>query len=417
VAFHVTLAVALAVGHVDVGRFAEEASPQSPLEDFEPAPFTLLREFEAGEYPIAVSLSGIFVVGALELLSLTPLTPQQGQFINVATISGEALLDIINQVLDYAKVDAGHLHLAHEPVDVNAIARSVVTLFSASAQRKSIDLRLEVDPVLAGARLGDALRLRQVLMNLVGNALKFTNHGEIRVSTRLVGASSMERVALMVSDTGIGIAPDQQPRIFDAFVQAETSTRLHAGGTGLGLAISRELVRAMGGELTVVSTLGQGSTFEFQLPMEPAEEAMPAARDLRVPPPAQQRLTGRVLLVEDNSVNRIVGSAMLQSLGLEVLLAEDGEQALTVLAEHVVALVLMDCQMPVIDGYEATQRLRDRERLGGLQRTPVVALTAYALSGDAERCMAAGMDGYLAKPYTIEQLRAVLEPWLDGAGA
>jgi CheY-like chemotaxis protein/anti-sigma regulatory factor (Ser/Thr protein kinase) len=308
---------------------------------------------------------------------------------------------------------------------VNAVARSVTTLFSAAAQRKAIELKLAVDPALNGWRYGDSLRLRQVLLNLVGNAIKFTQRGRIVVTTRCAVAAEDsaggERVAFEVSDSGIGIDETQHSRIFEPFVQAQDPVRPGNGGTGLGLAISRDLVRAMGGDLTVDSVLGEGTIFRFSLPLDRAPDASPAAAAPRasrsVGDSRPEELSGRVLLVEDNSVNRLVGTAMLEALGLTVVVAEDGEEALAVLSNTTVDLVLMDCQMPVMDGYEATHRLRELERLTGAPRLPVIALTANALSGDVERCLAAGMDAHLAKPFMIDQLRALIEPWLSAARA
>ena len=357
------------------------------------------------------------MLGAMELLSNTSLTPAQARLIHVAAISGEALLDIINQVLDYAKMGAGHLHLQRESIDLNEIARSVLTLFSAAAQRKSIDIRLDADPALSGWRLGDALRIRQVLMNLVGNALKFTQHGEIVIRTRLLGTGPEERVELQVSDTGNGIDPSLHARIFDAFVQAGDPAQWRQGGTGLGLAISREIALAMGGELSVRSEVGKGATFRLVAALERAPEAMPQPPRERGNPAEAAPLAGSVLLVEDNSVNRLVGAAMLESLGLEVASADNGEIALAMLTAGTFDAVLMDCQMPVMDGYEATQRIREREKMTGSRRMPIIALTANALRTDVERCLAAGMDAHLSKPFNLGQLRAAVAPWLvRGAG-
>ncbi len=362
------------------------------------------RFLSSMSHEIRTPMNGM--LGALDLLSRTPLNARQSEYIQVAATSGEALLSIINDVLDYSKIGAGRLALAREPLDANAVARSVATLFSALAQRKGLELRLQLDPALAGWRLGDALRLRQVLLNLVGNAMKFTQRGSVVVTTRAVDG----RVLFEVSDTGIGIERSQHRRIFEAFTQAEGDSAPRLGGTGLGLAISRELVQAMGGTIEVDSAPGTGSTFRFALDLPPAPQ--PAVQPGTAAPAPDAPLCGRVLLVEDNGVNRLVGSAMLEQLGLEVLLAEDGEQALEVLAARDVDLVLMDCQMPVLDGYAATQRWRDTERGAGRARLPIVALTANALSGDFDRCIAAGMDAYLSKPYTRAQLHATLAPWL-----
>ncbi len=352
------------------------------------------------------------MLGAIELLSNTGLTSTQARLIHVAAISGEALLDIINQVLDYAKMGAGHLHLQREAIDINEIARSVLTLFSAAAQRKSIEIRLDADPALSGWRLGDALRIRQVLMNLVGNALKFTQHGEIVIRTRQLGQGPDELIEIQVSDTGNGIAPSLHARIFDAFVQAGDPAQWRQGGTGLGLAISREIALAMGGELSVQSDVGKGATFRLVAAFERAPESATQVWVERDEPAETAPLAGRVLLVEDNSVNRLVGSAMLESLGLEVASAENGELALAMLANESFVVVLMDCQMPVMDGFEATQRIREREKMLGARRMPVIALTANALPTDVESCLAAGMDAHLSKPFNLAQLRAVIAPWL-----
>ena len=357
------------------------------------------------------------MLGALELLSKSDLKPRQVHYLEVATASGEALLATLNEVLDFAKIGSNLLQLDSAPLDVNAIARSVAALFSASAERKAIDLQFIPDPELSDMRLGDALHLRQVLLNLVGNAIKFTPQGQVILRTQLVRDGVFERVAFEVKDAGIGIDASQLERIFEPFVQADDPAHERLGGTGLGLTISRQLVRAMGGELKVTSAHGQGSTFGFELALEvaPLTAAMPL--DDLDGASSTERLTGRVLLVEDNLVNQMVGVAMLESLGLDVVSSENGEDALAKLAAKSFAMVLMDCHMPVMDGYEATHRIREAERRNGRPRMPIVALTANAFKNDVDRCMAAGMDGHLAKPYSTKQLRATLAPWLQGAHA
>ena len=354
------------------------------------------------------------MLGALELLSKTSLQPRQAQYIEVATASGEALLAILNEVLDFTKIGSNLLRLDHAAIDVNAIAGSVAALFSAAAERKAIDLQFVADPALSSKRLGDALHLRQVLLNLVGNALKFTPHGLVVLSTRLVGSNGAEHVAFEVKDAGVGIDASQLQKIFDPFVQADGPAQGHQGGTGLGLSISRQLVRAMGGELSVESVHGQGSTFRFELTLEIAPEAAASPLDDFGDAASSENLSGRVLLVEDNPVNQMVGVAMLESLGLQVVAADNGEVALARMAEITFAMVLMDCHMPVLDGYEATRRLRETERRDGLPRIPVIALTANAFKSDVARCLAAGMDAHLAKPYSAKQLRAAITPWLQG---
>lgn len=353
------------------------------------------------------------MLGALELLSGTQLSLQQRQYISVASTSGEALLGIINEVLDFAKIGAGQFELAQEPIDVLAVVRSVTLLFSSTAKSKLVELRLEAaSPALSGWRLGDALRIRQVLINLVGNAMKFTQHGAVVVRVLADDDEPGERVLFEVSDSGPGIAESQLDTIFEPFVQAERTTEHVLGGTGLGLAISRGLVRAMGGELEVTSRLGQGATFCFGLNLPRTEGAAPVAPSPLAAAARGPRLSGRALLVEDNAVNRLIGTAMLEGLGMEVVIAEDGKEALDKLGNEAFEVVLMDCQMPVMDGYQATTRLREIERAGGMHRTPVIALTANAFAGDVERCLAAGMDDHLAKPFGIDQLRSIIAPWM-----
>jgi signal transduction histidine kinase/ActR/RegA family two-component response regulator len=357
------------------------------------------------------------MLGALELLSKSELKPGQAHYLEVATASGEALLAILNEVLDFAKIGANWLRVARSPIDVNAIARSVAALFSAMAERKDIDLQFIPDDELSDMRLGDALHLRQILLNLVGNAMKFTSQGSVTLRTRLVRGWDAERVAFEVKDAGIGIDASQLERIFEPFVQADDPTHERPGGTGLGLSISRQLVWAMGGELTVSSVHGRGSTFGFELALEVAPVTAGMPQDEPVDASSTERLTGRVLLVEDNLVNQMVGRAMLESLGLEVFASENGEEALLKMATMSFSAVLMDCHMPVMDGYEATRRIRETEGRYGRHRVPIVALTANAFHSDIDRCLDTGMDAHLAKPYSTKQLRAALAPWLQGAPA
>ncbi|MES2715326.1 MAG: ATP-binding protein [Pseudomonadota bacterium] len=354
------------------------------------------------------------MLGALDLMSTTRLDAEQRRYCEVAATSGAALMAVLDGVLDFAKIDAGRLQLVRAPMDVLAIGLSVTTLFAAAAQRKGLVLRLEADPRLAGWRLGDAMRLRQVLLNLVGNAMKFTQRGEVVLALRHGDGDALH---FSVRDTGPGIAAAEHARIFLPFVQAEGQSQRGDGGTGLGLAISRQLVQAMGGLLEVHSTPGDGATFLFSLVLARAAEPPPPAPPAAPALPGQ--LQGRVLLVEDNPVNRLVCAAMLERLGLAVLDAEQGEQALAVLATPPPDLraVLMDCQMPVLDGYETTRRLRALEQTGHRLRLPVIALTANALSGDVQRCFAAGMDAHLSKPFTLQQLHDALAPWCGAPAA
>jgi signal transduction histidine kinase len=352
------------------------------------------------------------MLGALDLMAATRLDAEQLRYTEVAAASGAALMAVLDNVLDFAKIGAGRLQLLHAPMDVLAVGLSVTTLFAASAQRKGLALRLEADPRLAGWRVGDAMRLRQVLLNLVGNAMKFTQRGEVVLALR-EGRSSEPAEALhfSVRDTGPGIVEADQARIFQPFVQGEVPGQRADGGTGLGLAISSQLVEAMGGTLVLHSRPGHGASFAFCLQLP--RVAAPPAPATPVAPGVPGRLAGQVLLVEDNPVNRLVAAAMLERLGLQVLAAEQGEQALAHLTRPAAGLraVLMDCQMPVLDGFETTRRLREMEEVQRRPRLPVIALTANALASDVQRCFAAGMDAHLTKPFTLQQLHDVLAPW------
>ncbi len=358
------------------------------------------------------------VVGALDLLSRYEISPEQRKLLDTATSSSDALLTLLNEVLDFSKIEAGKFELVNEPLLLRPVVSSVVDLLSPMAQRKGLALTLEFDPSLPARVKGDAGRIRQVLLNLIGNAVKFTDRGHVAVHVwrETGGGDSRPVMVLEVEDTGIGIAPEAIPRLFTPFFQADQSDRRRFGGTGLGLVISKRLMEAMGAELCVESAPGLGSTFRMKLPLEAladAPAAVPAGPSAAEPPTP---LAGKVLLVEDNPVNQMLAVVMLRSLGVEVTEADNGLVALQRMEESRFDLVLMDCQMPVMDGFEATREIRARE-LGALaSRTPIIAVTANALSGDAEHCLHAGMDAHLAKPFTLKTLREAIAPWLgDGA--
>ncbi|MDQ1249025.1 MAG: hypothetical protein QG597_3399, partial [Actinomycetota bacterium] len=358
------------------------------------------------------------VLGMLDLLGATDLDVQQHDYLSVAQSSAETLLTVINDILDFSRIEAGKVHIEAVPFALAPLAEGVTALFSGQSGRAGVELTCQVSAQVPRRVVGDPTRLRQVLSNLVGNAVKFTRQGRITVTVSELerdGTRSLTRFA--VADTGIGIPQEALSSIFDSFAQADSSTTRRFGGTGLGLAISRQLVALMGGDIGVTSTEGVGTTFHFEVPLEvlPAGDAYaahgPAATAALQP---RAPLQGRVLLVEDNEVNRRVGEGMLARLGLAVAVAEDGQQALDRLQAEAFDAVLMDCQMPVMDGFEATRALRRWE--DGAAHTPVIALTADAMAGAAEQCLAAGMDAYLSKPYTFDGLRSALQPWLRAAG-
>ena len=354
------------------------------------------------------------VLGALELLRHTALDLRQRRLVKTAAASGESLMDILNDVLDHSKIEAGKLVLSHSPMSLHSVAASATALFRANAESRGLTITLQMGDNLPDGVVGDAPRLKQVLLNLLGNGVKFTEKGGITLRlTTLSRDEVAARVRFEVQDTGIGIPAQSLETVFQPFLQVDSTRSRLRGGTGLGLAISQRIVEAMGGRIEISSRLGVGSTFSFSLflPLAP-----------NVPLPAYESdfgllaeggtMTGMVLLVEDNAVNRMIGSEMLKSFGVDVVEAEDGVQALSLLEQQRVDLVLMDIQMPVLDGYEATRQVRERETKLRLPRVPIVALTANAFDEDAVQAIAAGMDAHLAKPYSREQLRELVRRWL-----
>jgi signal transduction histidine kinase len=356
-------------------------------------------------HEIRTPLNG--VIGTAELLLRGPLTEEQRPEIATIHTASKNLLQVLNDILDFSRIDAGHVPLHEQPFSLAAELRAVVDPFRAEAAQK----RLVLDGDLPGEDvwlLGDALRVRQILSNYVGNALKFTAAGSVRlVARRMAG----ERWRFEVIDTGCGIPADAQGRIFDQFVQADESVTRRFGGTGLGLAICRRLAELMHGSVGVDSVVDQGSTFWLELPL-PTVEAPPPPRPARGLDTAP-RLQGRILVVEDQVVNQRVILRALEGLGLETVLAADGHQALDRYREQAFDLILMDCHLPGLDGYSVTRAIRQRERSG--RRTPIVALTAQAFPEDRARCEEAGMDGYLIKPLDLALLEAELRLHLTAA--
>lgn len=356
------------------------------------------------------------VLGMLELLSADGISPDQQRLTDAARQSARNLLAIINDILDFSKVEAGQMTLESVVFEPRVLVDDVMTLLKDAAQRRCIDLSCQVSLEVPHSLVGAAGRLRQVMTNLMANALKFTHEGGVRLTLALCDRSpgqSAVWLRLAVTDTGIGLSPQQIGRLFQAFSQADGSTTREYGGTGLGLAISRQLVELMGGRIGVSSTPGQGSTFWVEVPLGLPPTSAPlegAAREPALKAPAQLRDLGglRVLLVEDAAVNQMVAMGMLAALGCQVALAHDGAQAVDLATQGDFDVVLMDCQMPVMDGFEATRRIRERAGSSGPRRLPIVALTANALQGDREACLAAGMDDYLTKPFSLLELRQAL---------
>jgi signal transduction histidine kinase/CheY-like chemotaxis protein len=341
------------------------------------------------------------------------LRPQAQERLDLVERSGEHLLSVINDVLDTSKIEAGHVHVERRPFDLSAVIHDVVAISTVNAQAKGLRVLLESTLPAIHEVTGDAARVRQVLHNLMGNAVKFTDQGSITV--RVSRVAGHDNVTLAVEDSGIGIPADELPFIFEAFHQVESSMERRHGGAGLGLTISQKLCRAMGGDLRCTSTPGRGSVFvaSFELPVVARPQALPArvrGHGDEAAPTSHHTEGGRglVLLVEDNPINALVADAALRQCGLSVVLAEDGHKALRWLQDHQPDLVLMDCQMPGMDGYETTRQIRTMAHQQGRPRVPIVALTANVLPEERQRCVDAGMDDHLPKPFHRKDLEHVL---------
>ena len=392
----------------DVSTRKEAEAVLEAARDTALAAAELKSQFVANvSHEIRTPMNGI--MGMTQLLLGSPLTARQMEYAKTIAQSAEALLGVINDLLDFSKIEAGKLTLENIDFDLPGLLRDVIELHRPRADAKGLALVLETDTGLPGWVKGDPLRVRQILLNLTDNAIKFTQRGEVRVRAE---AQADGRVRISVKDTGIGMSETARGRIFKAFAQADGTVSRKYGGTGLGLSICRQLAELMGGELGVESAPDQGSTFHLTLPL-PAIPAPPAGAVEDAP--LVTRFPGvTVLVAEDNPVNQKLIHFMLDNLGVTVKTAEDGRIAYDKLANETVDLVLMDCQMPEWDGLTATRAIREREARTGGRRLPVVALTANAMVGYAETCRAAGMDDYLTKPVREEELVAALNRQLPG---
>ncbi len=353
------------------------------------------------------------VIGTLQLLEDTKLDDGQKEFVETAHKSADALLAILNDILDLSKIEAGKLSFENIAFNIKDVVKDIVVLHSLKAEQQSISLVQQIDESLPEYLLGDPTRLRQIIVNLVSNALKFTRQGEVKVCIDVVNKNSDSvDLKITVSDTGIGIPQSAQETLFNAFTQADGSTTRKYGGTGLGLAIVSQLVDLMGGSLGVESVEGEGSAFWFSANFKCTEEKPESISDV-VNGYEDLQLDAKILLVEDNPINLMVAQKMLEKVGLKPSLANNGVEALSQLKEQSFDLVLMDCQMPEMDGFDATREIRKLDiRALNKQPLPIVAMTANVMSGDRERCLEVGMDDYIGKPVQRDQLASVLKKWL-----
>jgi signal transduction histidine kinase len=347
------------------------------------------------------------VVGANELLLDCDLRAEERDLVETAQEAAYGLLSILNDILDFSKIDAGRLELETIPFDLPLLMDQTAQLLKPTAVKKNLDLKLDISPKVPQAVRGDPTRLRQIVLNLAGNALKFTASGS--VSIRVDGQTTAPNQALItiaVADTGIGIAPDRIGTLFREFTQEDSTVTRRFGGTGLGLAISQRLVEKMGGRIRVESTLGQGSTFTVEAPIG-------LANPVEITPPTHMGLSESetfpgcsVLLTEDNQINQKIGRRILERLGCEVEVANNGREAIALAESAKYDLILMDLHMPEVDGLEATREIRRR----GIA-TPVIALTASVLDETRNACEAAGMNGFIAKPIRVEEISSVLKQY------
>ena len=399
------------------------------------------------------------VLGMTDLLLNTPLKQEQQEYAESIKRSATSLLSLINDILDLSRVEAGKLKVENVPFSLKTILDETTSLFALQARTKDLEFSAEIAPNVPASAVGDSMRLRQVLNNLLGNAIKFTDAGRIGLTAALAGDSAANvTIRFTIVDTGIGISPADQARIFERFIQADTSSTRKYGGTGLGLAICKELVELLGGDIGVESQPGRGSCFWFTvtvgriahsalatepkqapakqappvLPAKPAAPSVSTAIKVNIPTapaPASPLPKGnslanltaalkgrkpRILLAEDNEINQRITMRLLEKLGVTAEAVVNGKLAVDAVARKQYDLIFMDCQMPEMDGFEATAMIRNRQRESGT-RTPICALTANAMEGDREKCLAAGMDDYVSKPVSVEKLQSAIERLAPGA--
>jgi signal transduction histidine kinase/ActR/RegA family two-component response regulator len=352
------------------------------------------------------------VIGFTGLLAGTPLNPEQEEYVQTIRTSGESLLTVINDILDFSKIESGQITLESIPFNLKDVIQGVCGILSPLAARKGLQLECVLPPYVPGFLLGDPGRVRQILMNLAGNAVKFTNSGFVKISVDCQSRTSDgARIRMAVSDSGLGIPEDQIPFLFGRFTQADSSTTRKFGGTGLGLAISAKLAELMGGSITVETELGCGSTFTAEIAAGIAENGLKTGENVGKLRQEHPVAGYRVLVADDNPVNQRLARKLLEKLSCQVFEASNGREAFENWERIRPDLIFMDCHMPELDGYQATGMIRQRERSNGWETTPIIAVTAQAMQGDRERCLSAGMSDYVTKPIAFDAIADLLSKW------